>query len=360
MYIDGHERSDVVQYRNVFLRKMEILQGAHVPPPQCSNEQLADKTSSSTQKHLVIIYHDESIFHSNEDQGWAWVEEGMQTIRPKGQGKGIMVSDFINEYNGYLQLTTEEFESARQHNPAIKKEARVLWKYGVADEGYWDNDNFIKQVKVAAQIAEVKFPAVSHNLLFIFDQSSGHAAFPADALNVNRMNVKPGGQQPAMHDTVWNGKVQKMVFSDGTPKGMKVVLRERGVDVHRLTAAQMKDILAKMEDFKNEKTLVERVLKARGHRCIFLPKYHCELNPIERVWGQAKKYTREHCDYTSAGLQGTIVPALESVDIDLIRKYFRKARDYMRAYREGNTPGNGLEKKVKLYKSHRRVSQTEH
>ena len=31
---------------------------------------------------------------------------------------------------------------------------------------------------------------------------------------------------------------------------------------------------------------------------------------------------------TFAGLQGAIVPALESVDIELIGKYFRKARDY--------------------------------
>ena len=161
-----------------------------------------------------------------------------------------MVSDFINEYTGYLCLTTEKFQSAHQHKPQINKKARVLWKYGVADEGYWDNENFIKQVKVAAQIAEVKFPAESHNLLFIFDQSSGHTAFPMDALNVNRMNVKPGGQQPAMHDTVWNGKVKKMVYADGTPKGMKAVLREGSVDVRGLAATQMKDVLGKMDDFK--------------------------------------------------------------------------------------------------------------
>ena len=41
------------------------------------------------------------------------------------------------------------------------------------------------------------------------------------------MNV---GAQPQMRDTVWDGRVQKMVFADGKPKGMKIVLEEHGID----------------------------------------------------------------------------------------------------------------------------------
>ena len=33
-----------------------------------------------------------------------------------------------------------------------------------------------------------------------------------------------------MHDTIWNGKTQKMVDSKGSPKGMRLILEERGVD----------------------------------------------------------------------------------------------------------------------------------
>ena len=40
------------------------------------------------------------------------MEEGKQPICPKGQGKGIMVSDFITEYTGYLRLNDEEFREA--------------------------------------------------------------------------------------------------------------------------------------------------------------------------------------------------------------------------------------------------------
>ena len=49
--------------------------------------------------------------------------------------------------------------------------------------------------------------------------------------------------------------------------------------------------------------------------------------------------------------------ALNTVTIDLIRKFFRKTRDYHRAYMEGKTGVDALEA-VKLYKSHRRVSST--
>ena len=147
-----------------------------------------------------------------------------------------------------------------------------------------------------------------------------------------------------------------MVYADGIPKGMKQVLIERGIDVRGMKANNMRNLLSGMDDFKYEKTKVEKYLCGRQHKAIFIPKFHCELNPIERCWGHAKRYTREHCDYTFAGLERTINPALNSVSLDLIRKFFRKVREIMQAYREGYTPGLELELALKKYKSHRRVS----
>ena len=161
-----------------------------------------------------------------------------------------------------------------------------------------------------------------------------------------------------MRDTAFNGVAQKMVDRNGVPKGMRQVLIERGVDVRGMKADDMRRALNETEDFKYEKTKVEKYLSGRGHRVIFIPKFHCELNPIERCWGDAKRYTREHCDYTFAGLERTIDRALNSVSIDLIRKYFRKVREIMRAYRNGLTPGHDLDMVLKEYKSHRRVSST--
>ena len=91
-----------------------------------------------------------------------------------------------------------------------------------------------------------------------------------------------------------------------------------------MKADDMQAKLQEMHDFKYEKTKLEALLTEHGYKGIFIPKFHCELNPIERVWAQSKQYTRARCDYSFKGLEDTIGPALDSVTIDMIRKFFRK------------------------------------
>ena len=95
------------------------------------------------------------------------------------------------------------------------------------------------------------------------------------------MNLKPGGKQPRMHDTIWNGKVQKMVFADGTPKGLKQVLIERGINVTKMKLDDMRALIATHSDFRDEQPEIVKFLRMSGFGCIFLPKFHCELNPID-------------------------------------------------------------------------------
>ena len=162
------------------------------------------------------------------------------------------------------------------------------------------------------------------------------------------MNAKPGGKQALLRDTVWDGKVQRMVFSIGVPKGLIQVLKERG---KYRPGMKLRQEISSHPDFKNE--------KSKGHSCIFLPKFHCELNPIERCWGQAKRYTRAHCNYTIAGLCKNVPQGLDCVTVDNIQNYFRKCRHYMFGYLQGVSGGPELESLVKImkkvYTSHRKV-----
>ena len=62
-------------------------------------------------------------------------------------------------------------------------------------------------------------------------------------------------------------------------------------------------------------------------------KFHCELNPIEKCWSQAKHYTRAHMNYTIQRLRVTVPKGLDSVTIDNIKNYFRKAKNYVCLFR---------------------------
>lgn len=104
--------------------------------------------------------------------------------------------------------------------------------------------------------------------------------------------------------------VQKLVDRRGLPKGMEKVLEERGINTATLKADDMRSLLPYHHD---EKTMIEHLLETEGLKGIFLPKFHCELNPIERVWGQAKKCSRAHTNFTFVRLQTIIDQALDLI-----------------------------------------------
>ena len=155
------------------------------PPPTCSGGLTVFKTGNPEAKNGLV--HDESSFHANEGQSVMWAEEGRVSIRPKNQGRGLMVSDFVTKYNSLLEFTDKEFRCESDANPSIRKCACEIVKFGSGNEGYWNSEKFLKQMKRAIVIADAKYPSDRLSKVWIFDQSSGHCAFRDDALNVNRM-----------------------------------------------------------------------------------------------------------------------------------------------------------------------------
>ena len=129
---------------------------------------------------------------------------------------------------------------------------------------------------------------------------------------------------------------------------MRAVLQEREVDTTGMKAKDMRELLKTFPDFNGQKTILEDYIEQRGHICIFYPKFHCELSPIERVWCQSKKYTRAYTDGTITRLRKI---ALDRVTVEQMKKFFRTCRDYENA---GGT-GREVEECVKIYKLHRRV-----
>ena len=133
-----------------------------------------------------------------------------------------------------------------------------------------------------------------------------------------------------------------MIFNIGIPKGLIQVLKERRKYQVGIKLEDMRKEIATHQDFAEEKT--------RSSKGMFLPKFHCELNPIERCWAQAKRYTKAHCNYSIEGLRRNIPLSLDSISDDNIKNHFRKVRNYMFGYLQGCVGGPDLEKLVQIMK----------
>ena len=113
-------------------------------------------------------------------------------------------------------------------------------------------------------------------------------------------------------------------------------------------------ILAAERDFREQKGRLQEEIEARGHKVIFYPKFHCELNPIEPYWCKAKWYTREYCDYGLEGLRQTVPEALAPAEQKTICGFLNRSMRIIEAYRDGLQYGCE-EFKNRVYKAHRRV-----
>jgi hypothetical protein len=164
------------------------------------------------------------------------LREGEQVLRKKGRGCLIHVSDFIEEVNRRLVSLTPD---GKVHHDAHK----VIYP-GSNGDPYWDCDQLVKQVVDSAiPIFEEAHPGCQ--ALFVFDQSSAHAALPPDALKASEMNKSNGGKQLFQKDTIipktnpypeYRGKIQKMTTENGQQKGLQQTLEERGFDVKNMRA----------------------------------------------------------------------------------------------------------------------------
>ena len=84
LYVDGHEHKNAVAYREIYLKKMKILESRHLPPPREDQLPSCHAGQPTMNKHLVIIYHDESTFNAYDAPSRQWVvPSGSGAIRPK-------------------------------------------------------------------------------------------------------------------------------------------------------------------------------------------------------------------------------------------------------------------------------------
>lgn len=107
----------------------------------------------------------------------------------------------------------------------------------------------------------------------------------------------------------------------GQPKGAKQVLVVRELWREGMHKDEALRVLADCDDFRTQPTLLQELAARRGH-LVYLPKFHCELNPMELLWAAAKWHARSHCNYSFAALRQAVLAALGSVSAAHIRRCF--------------------------------------
>jgi hypothetical protein len=60
------------------------------------------------ERRLVLLTHDESCFSVHDGKRTVWFDEDNRPIRPKGEGRSIMVLEFIYECHGPMKLSVQE------------------------------------------------------------------------------------------------------------------------------------------------------------------------------------------------------------------------------------------------------------
>ena len=95
-----------------------------------------------------------------------------------------------------------------------------------------------------------------HSYYFLKDLGISNCSLIAKCLN-----IKDGGNQPALRDTVWKGEVQKLTLEDGTPKGLRRILQERGLFKDTMEKEKIIKVLSKCEEFLAEKPPLQKLIK---------------------------------------------------------------------------------------------------
>ncbi|KAF8155272.1 hypothetical protein BJ912DRAFT_453668 [Pholiota molesta] len=367
-YVDGHEREDVVDYRqNVFLPAMARLRARQTTYSSKDGPPVMPPIEI---RRVVVWYHDESTFYAHDRRRKRWVHQS-ERAKPykKGEGASEMAAEFVSAEYGFLC------------SPDGKESARVLFKAGKMREGYFDNNNIRKQTAVAMELCKKWYPNEDH--VFVFDNAKTHTKRADDAQSALRMpkapsetfgvdvndlsadghlqyleNGKVKKKKIPMADTVLpDGRTQSFYFPAGHRlagwfKGMELILQERGFQNASRMKAQCgkkfsdclpgstqcccRRTLFNEPDFKFGESILEAEVRAQG---------------FERNYRLLPESSKEE------DLEKNIIKCLDEIPLITIRRFVTRSVRFMDAYSKGLN-GHQAAWASRKYRGHRVIPDT--
>ncbi|KAJ6521374.1 hypothetical protein DFH09DRAFT_1097822 [Mycena vulgaris] len=224
-YADGHERPDVVDYQqNKFLPGWASIQERM---DAWSKENLPFYGPHLPGKHIVVWFHDESIFYAHDCRRKTWYHKNVPA-KPyaKGEGASLMIANFVSSKYGWLR------------SPDEMRDVRVIMSPGKNKDGYFTNVEIREQAQAAMDLLNEFYPDEEH--FFVYDNATTHLKRPEGSLSATKMtkglsanflvevNLRDehGAQvysstgayiktKIRMADTTFQGQPQHLYFPDG-------------------------------------------------------------------------------------------------------------------------------------------------
>ena len=273
----------------------------------------------------------------------------------KSKGKLIHVSNFIR-LKGRVNILE------------LNLDARKIIYPGAGGDLQWDTKQLLVQISTTLNIFELKH--LNCIAVLVFDQSFAHALYSEGALNAFNINLNNGGKKSTPKDIYYplkctipelQGTIQTLytINAEGNKinKGVKTILQERGcypkkplnlkckVKCPNLTTypiaisdkppCYLARILSTHKDFFEQKSAIAMLIKDRGHKCIFIPKFYYKLNAIEMYQGYRKARYRQFKKTSFKHAKREVLIALDTYSINIMQRFYNKASRFIDAYQKG-------------------------
>ncbi|RIA91491.1 hypothetical protein C1645_692632, partial [Glomus cerebriforme] len=108
IYYDGHERPDILKYRQTFLDKIYSYE-KYMVKYEGENMERIPPILEISEKEVILVTHNECIFYSNNGKRDVWAKSGELPLRKKGNRRSIIVSEFLSEECGRLKLNPQQY-----------------------------------------------------------------------------------------------------------------------------------------------------------------------------------------------------------------------------------------------------------
>ncbi|KAE9383229.1 hypothetical protein BT96DRAFT_790326, partial [Gymnopus androsaceus JB14] len=240
-YADGHERDDVVAFRDKVYIPFWNEISERVQKFTADGEMDPTAPGILRGRRIIVWFHDETIFYAHDRRRKSWRhKDALPKIYPKGDGPSYMIADYCSQDFGLLR--SPDGCSARRCIAPGKNR-----------DGYFTAEDIQEQAMAAIDLVTELWPNYEH--IFVYDNATNHRKREDTALSARKMPLNPSWnflvdvpELDANGNKVYkpNGSLSKVkrqmapgTFADGTPqelyypsgqfKGMRQILTERGI-----------------------------------------------------------------------------------------------------------------------------------